>query len=103
MIPQKSNLSIEILFELFYNLAIGITKKRRLTALTDFLTNYKIVSERLFLPLIQKGLKPMKKTEYINEINNLLNLADEELLDFIFQLLQQSVNPLLTEKHPQLA
>ena len=45
----------------------------------------------------------MPKTEYINEINNLLDLADEELLDFIFQLLQKSVNPSLIETHPQLA
>lgn len=29
--------------------------------------------------------------EYIKEINNLLQFADVELLDFIFQLLQKSV------------
>ena len=34
----------------------------------------------------------MQKTDYTNEINKLLPLADEELLDFIFQLLQKSVN-----------
>ena len=33
------------------------------------------------------------KNEYITEINNLLPLADEELLDFVFQLLQKSVSP----------
>lgn len=43
------------------------------------------------------------KNEYINEINNLLKLADEELLDFIYQLLQQSVTPSLIETHQQLA
>ena len=36
----------------------------------------------------------MPTTEYINEINKLLKLADEELLDFVFQLLQKSVQPL---------
>ena len=45
----------------------------------------------------------MPKTEYINEINNLLNLADEELLDFIFQLLQKSITPSLIETHLQPA
>jgi hypothetical protein len=34
------------------------------------------------------------KNEYITEINNLLPLADIELLDFVFQLLQKSVEPL---------
>lgn len=43
------------------------------------------------------------KNEYINEINNLLKLADEELLDFIYQLLQQSITPLPIETHQQLA
>ena len=33
----------------------------------------------------------MKKTEYINEINDLLNLADVEILDFVYQFLQKSV------------
>lgn len=45
------------------------------------------------------------ETEYITEINKLLNLADIELLDFVFQLLQkgvpESINPL--EEHPQSA
>lgn len=45
----------------------------------------------------------MKKTEYINEINHLLTCADEELLDFVFQLLQKSVNPSLTEMYQQPA
>ena len=35
--------------------------------------------------------KPMKE-EYITEINNLLPLADVELLDFVFQLLQKSID-----------
>lgn len=35
------------------------------------------------------------KNEYITNINNLLQLADVELLDFVFQLLQNSVeNPI---------
>lgn len=38
----------------------------------------------------------MKKTEYITEINNLLNLADIELLDFVFQFLQQSTEKAIT-------
>lgn len=45
----------------------------------------------------------MKKTDYIDEINNLLNLADEELLDFIYQLLRKSINPSLIEMQKQLA
>lgn len=36
------------------------------------------------------------KNEYITEINNLLPLADEELLDFVYQLLQKSIKPLET-------
>ena len=36
----------------------------------------------------------MPTTDYINEINKLLNLADEELLDFVYQLLQKSLQPL---------
>lgn len=45
------------------------------------------------------------KEEYIAEINNLLNLADIELLDFIFQLLQKSVPQSITpsEEHLQSA
>lgn len=45
----------------------------------------------------------MQTTEIINEINKLLNIADEELLDFVFQLLQKSINPSLTETHQQPA
>ena len=37
----------------------------------------------------------MKKTEYINEITNLLNLADVEILDFVYQFLQKSVDTTL--------
>lgn len=45
-----------------------------------------------------KGLTTvMQKTDYINEINNLLPLADEEFLDFLLQLLQKSVSPSLIE------
>ena len=32
------------------------------------------------------------KEEYITEINQLLPLADVELLDFVYQLLQKSVD-----------
>ena len=39
--------------------------------------------------------------EYITAINNLLQQADIELLDFVLQLLQKSVIPL--EEHPQSA
>ena len=39
--------------------------------------------------------------EYITEINNLLQNADVELLDFILQLLQKSITP--SETHPQPA
>lgn len=41
------------------------------------------------------------KNEYIAKIDNILPFADEELLDFVFQLLQKSVN--LSEEHPQPA
>lgn len=44
------------------------------------------------------------KEEYIVEINNLLPLADPDLLDFVFQLLKKSieqVNP--SETQPQSA
>lgn len=37
------------------------------------------------------------KDEYITEINNLLPLADEELLDFVYQVLQKSIT-LSTER-----
>ena len=39
--------------------------------------------------------------EYIAEINNLLQHADTELLDFIFQLLQKSITA--SETHQQSA
>ena len=45
----------------------------------------------------------MSNTDYITEINNLLALADEELLDFVYQLLQKSINPSLTEMCQQPA
>lgn len=43
--------------------------------------------------------------EYITEINNLLNLADIDLLDFVYQLLQKSIPQSITplETHPQPA
>lgn len=45
------------------------------------------------------------KKEYITEINNLLNLADIDLLDFVYQLLQKSIPQSITpsEEHPQTA
>jgi hypothetical protein len=43
------------------------------------------------------------KNEYITEIDNLLNFADEELLDFILQLLQKSISPSLIEMCQQPA
>lgn len=45
----------------------------------------------------------MQKSEYITEINTLLLIADEELLDFVFQLLQKSINPSLIETQKQPA
>ena len=46
----------------------------------------------------------MPKTDYIKEINNLLPLADIDLLDFVFQLLQKSIDPVTPlEEHPQSA
>lgn len=47
----------------------------------------------------------MPETDYIAEINNLLNLADIELLDFVFQFLQQSISQSITlsETHQQPA
>ena len=59
LISKIANLSIDLLLELFYNLANGITKKRRLTALTDFLTNYKIVTELMFSPLIKERIEAL--------------------------------------------
>lgn len=45
------------------------------------------------------------KQEYIAEINSLLPDADVELLDFIYQLLQKSIEKSFTssEAHPQPA
>lgn len=45
------------------------------------------------------------KNEYITEINNYLNLADIELLDFVLQILRKSVDDPVTpsETHQQLA
>jgi hypothetical protein len=45
------------------------------------------------------------KNEYIEQIDNLLPLADLELLDFIFQLLDKSVEkPVISVKeHQQFA
>lgn len=43
----------------------------------------------------------MPNTDYITEINKLLALADEELLDFVFQLLQKSITPYLIETQQQ--
>jgi hypothetical protein len=45
---------------------------------------------------MRKDDSPMKN-EYITEINNLLPLADEELLDFVYQVLQKSIT-LSTER-----
>ena len=47
----------------------------------------------------------MPEKDYIAEINKLLNFADIELLDFVFQLLQQSVSQSITlsETHQQPA
>ena len=101
--PQKSNLNLEFKFELFYNLANGITKKRRLTALTDFLTNYKIVEEHKFCRHLERIEAPMTN-EYIEKIENLLPYADLELLDFVLQFLQQSIEkPVTPSEELQLA
>lgn len=45
------------------------------------------------------------KKEYIEKIESLLPLADEELLDFVFQLLVKSVEKPVTpsEEHQQSA
>jgi hypothetical protein len=40
------------------------------------------------------------KKEYIEAINKLLPQADEELLDFVFQMLQKSISPLETHQQP---
>jgi hypothetical protein len=41
--------------------------------------------------------------EYIEKIESLLPYADEELLDFVYQLLLKSINPSLIETLQQLA
>ena len=41
--------------------------------------------------------------EYITKINTLLPLADEELLDLVFQLLQKSISPSVTDTLQQSA
>ena len=43
------------------------------------------------------------KNEYIEKIESLLPLADEDLLDFVFQLLQKSISPSLIETQTQSA
>ena len=42
-------------------------------------------------------------SDQINEITKLLHYADDELLDFVHQLLQKSVNPSAKEKYQQSA
>ena len=44
----------------------------------------------------------MPTTEYITEINKLLPLADVELLDFVYQLLQKSIPQSVTPSETQL-
>lgn len=43
------------------------------------------------------------KNEYIEKIESLLPYADEDLLDFVFQLLQKSISPSLIETQTQPA
>lgn len=69
LITDQSNLSIDLPFELFYNSANEFSKKRRRTALTDILTFYNIMSERLFLLLITKGLKPYAEQNRVHHRN----------------------------------
>ena len=61
------------------------------------------MSRTLVLAADYERIEALMKEDYIAEINNLLPLADEDLLDFVFQLLQKSINPSLTETHPQPA
>lgn len=91
LIIEISNLDIEILFELFYNLANEPPKKNNLTILTDYFTFYKIVTELMFLPRNDERTDSPMTNEYIEKIENLLPLADVELLDFVLQFLQQSI------------
>jgi hypothetical protein len=106
LIPQKSNLNIDFLFELFYNLANETPEKNNLTILTDYFSFYKIVTELMFFPRKLKGAVKMSAADtYIKKINELLQNADLELLDFTFQFLQKSVKKPLTpsEEHQQSA
>lgn len=91
------------MFELFYNLANEPPKKNNLTILTDYFTFYKIVTELMFLPRKNERIDSTVNNEYIEKIESLLPYADEELLDFVFQLLQKSINPSLIEMQSQLA
>lgn len=94
---EKSNLNIEILLGLFYNLANETRKKRCRISLTDYLTFYKIVSELMFFPWELKGAVKMSTADtYIKKITELLQNADLELLDFTFQFLQKSVKQPVT-------
>ena len=82
-------MNIDFLFELFYN---SVNKTREKFLLTDFLTNYKIVTELVFLPrLNDERIDSPMTNEYIEKIENLLPYADIELLDFVLQFLQQSI------------
>ena len=60
--------------------------------MTDYLGSYKIFSELTFFPRKLKGAVKMSAVDtYIKKINELLQNADLELLDFIFQFLQKTV------------
>ena len=64
------------------------------------------MSERLFFPLKLKGAVKMSAVDtYIKKINELLQNADLELLDFTFQFLNKSVKQPFTpsEEHQQSA
>lgn len=103
LIPQKSNLNVDFLLELFYNLANRTPKAHRKKLLTDILKNYKIMTEQLFFLLKLKGAVKMSAVDtYIKKINELLQNADLELLDFTFQFLAKSVEkPLNSSKEQQ--
>jgi hypothetical protein len=60
---------------------------------------------RTFVLAPDERRTPHMKKEYIAEINKLLPNADVELLDFIYQLLQKSVDVSFTplEMNPQTA
>lgn len=82
-------MSIDFLFELFYNLA-NITVRNRLSrsrnlALTSILKNYKIVPELMFPVLIERNGTSMKE-EYITEIVNYVNAQDEQLIQRLAEL-----------------